>query len=75
MSERGMRVTVEDLETGEKQERVIPPGEYVLVTTEPCWLSGAVAHKNGTVVLTVKDHRPSVPAPCGEMSADTERTR
>ena len=51
---KGLRVMVEDLETGEKDEKVIPPGEYILTTVEPCHLASSVAYANGTHVLTIK---------------------
>lgn len=49
-----LRVTVEDLETGDKETKEIPAGDYVIVTTAPCYLDGFQAYANGTVVLTVK---------------------
>ena len=31
-----LRITAEDLETGDTQVTEIPAGEYVVLTTEPC---------------------------------------
>jgi hypothetical protein len=50
-----LRVTVEDLETGDKQTRELPKGEYFILTAAPCY----VAHTNsypakGTHILTIK---------------------
>lgn len=49
-----LRVTVEDLESGETQTTEIPAGDYVILTTDPCHLHHINAHANGTVMLTVK---------------------
>ncbi len=48
------RITVEDLETGEKVTRDLPSGDYFLLTTEPAWTDGIQAFKNGTHVVTIK---------------------
>lgn len=55
----GFRITVEDLETGEKQSRVVQAGDYILMPFAPCHLANVAQYPStGTVVLTVKDHRP-----------------
>lgn len=51
-----LRITVEDLETGDRETKEMPKGEYFILTTSPCHL----AHTNvypgkGTVVLTSVD--------------------
>lgn len=51
-----LRITVEDLETGEKQTQEMPAGEYFILCTSPCH----VAHTNsyptkGTHIITVKN--------------------
>lgn len=48
-----LRVTVEDLETGDKGERIVPDGDYILITSEPCYLDGMQVYAK-THVLTVK---------------------
>jgi hypothetical protein len=48
-----LRVTVEDIESGQKDERVVQDGDYILVTAEPCYLDGLQAYTK-THVLTVK---------------------
>lgn len=59
MPERGIRVTVEDLETGERRVREVAAGDYILVTAAPCRLDSTQAYPvKGTVVLTVKDWHP-----------------
>jgi hypothetical protein len=53
------RVTVEDLETGDKQAMEVAAGDYILIPFAPCYLAHTNAYPGkGTVVLTVKDHRP-----------------
>ncbi len=54
MSERGIRVTAEDLETGEGSERVIEPGNYCLVVASPCYVASEQHHANGTTTLILK---------------------
>lgn len=52
----GIRVTVEDTETGETATREIE-NDYVLVTDGTCWLDGVQQYSNGTTVLTVKGRK------------------
>jgi len=53
------RVTVEDLETGDRQVMEFASGDYVLIPFAPCHRSHIAAYpKRGTHVITVKDHRP-----------------
>jgi hypothetical protein len=49
-----IRVTVVDEQTGDTEETVVPDGEYLLLTTDPCFLAHTAAHANGTHVLTIK---------------------
>lgn len=50
-----LRITCEDLVTGDKQTAEIPAGEYVLLTTEPCHVAHTQAFPaKGTHVITVK---------------------
>ena len=51
---KGIRITVEDLETGETQTQVVPPGDYALMTTEPAYVAHINTFANGTHVITVK---------------------
>jgi hypothetical protein len=54
-----LRLTVEDRETGDREEVVIPDGEYFLITTSPCYLANTQAYPSkGTHVLTIKDRKP-----------------
>lgn len=55
---KGFRVTVEDLDNGQKQSMVVGEGDYMLIPFAPCYLDGAQRHKNGTVQLTIKGHSP-----------------
>jgi hypothetical protein len=50
---KGIRVTVEDLETGESEVQEIED-DYVIVTGGSCYVDGLVAYSNGTHVLTIK---------------------
>jgi hypothetical protein len=54
----GFRVTVEDLETGEKQSQVVSEGDYMLIPFAPCYLHSAQRYGNGTVTVTLKGHAP-----------------
>jgi hypothetical protein len=55
-----LRVNVEDLETGEKIERVLPDGDYFILATSPCWVDGIQTYPTkGTHVITVKGHAPA----------------
>lgn len=60
-----LRVTVEDIEEGGSQTVVVPDGEYFILTTAPCYLSGTQVYpKAGTHVLTIKGRRPKRPVNC-----------
>lgn len=49
-----LRVTVEDLETGEKATRDVPAGDYFMLTTTPAYVAHTNVFKNGTHVITIK---------------------
>jgi hypothetical protein len=50
-----LRVTVEDLVTGDKDEAILPAGEYLVITTEPCHTAHTQAFPGkGTHVVTIK---------------------
>ncbi len=49
-----LRVTVEDLETGEKATRDVPAGEYMMLVTAPAYVAHTNVFKNGTHVVTIK---------------------
>lgn len=52
---RGLKVTVEDLETGTVETVEMPMGEYFLLTTEPCHVAHTQVFGAGkTVQLTIK---------------------
>lgn len=55
---KGFRVTVEDLDLGVTQSKVIGEGDYIFIPFAPCRLDGVVRHANGTVQLTIKGHSP-----------------
>lgn len=54
----GVRVTVEDLDTGETMVREIAEGDYVLIPVAPCQLHHIARHATGTVQLTLRGHHP-----------------
>ena len=58
----GFRVTVEDLETGDKQAMIVHSGDYMLIPFEPCHLHHTQRSIDGTVQLTIRNHRPQVQA-------------
>lgn len=66
MGDKGFRVTVEDLESGETGTRVVGVGDYILMPFAPCYLDGIVQHSNGTVQLTLKGHAPEAVSADGE---------
>lgn len=62
MTAKGFRVPVEDLESGDTKTMIVQAGDYMLIPFAPCHLSGRVMHANGTVQLTLRNHRPQGPA-------------
>lgn len=54
----GFRVTVEDLETGDREAMIVHAGDYILIPFEPCHLHHTQRSSNGTVTVTLRDHRP-----------------
>lgn len=53
---RGLKITVEDLETGDVETVEMPMGEYFILTTEPCHVSYQQVFGSGkTVQLTIKE--------------------
>lgn len=57
-AEKGIRITVEDLETGDTESTVIWDN-YLLITAGSAHLHGVHAHATGTHVLTVRGVRRS----------------
>lgn len=55
------RITTEDLATGDTEAVEIAEGDYVLVATGKCRVTGEHRHASGTVQLTVKHHFPAGP--------------
>lgn len=49
-----LRITVEDLETGDSDTRDLRDGDYCLVVAQPCYLSNTTHYANGTAMLTIK---------------------
>lgn len=55
-----LKVTVEDLETGEKGDRVVPDDDYLLITTGSAYLDGIQTYQR-TQVITVKGLKNGIP--------------
>lgn len=53
----GVRVVATDLLTGETQEVLLRPGQYVVTCAEPRYVAGEQRHGNGTITLTLKRHQ------------------
>lgn len=54
-----LRVTVEDIETGDKDEAIVKDGDYIVIVSEPARVDGIQVYKSGqTHVITVKDRKP-----------------
>lgn len=54
MAGSGIRVTVEDLATGEQEQQEIPADDYMIICAGSCHVAGATEHANGTQQLTIK---------------------
>lgn len=54
----GITVKVLDHATGEEAEQYVPPGDYILLTTDPAEASFQT-YANGTHVITVKGRTQS----------------
>lgn len=52
------RVTVEDLQTGDKQEIEVAAGDYVVNTFGDCYLDTTQRYSNGTIQINIKGHLP-----------------
>lgn len=55
-----LRVTVEDVETGQQGEATVPDDSYLLITSGSAYLSGTQAYQH-THVLTVKGLKNGIP--------------
>lgn len=51
-----IRVTVEDLETGDTETKDVADGDYVLICVAPCYLHQTNEYTAGTHVMTVKGY-------------------
>lgn len=58
MSSKGVRIEVTDLDTGDKDSAVIQPGDYMVITVDPCHVAHTNKYGNGTHVVTIKDGPP-----------------
>lgn len=61
MPDKGFRVTVEDLDKGGAVTRDVMPGDYVILSFDPCYLASSVHNATGTVRLVLKGHQPQKP--------------
>lgn len=54
-----LRVTVEDIDTGDSDTALVQEGDYFLVTHDPCELTHTQVYSGGkTHVLTIKGRIP-----------------
>jgi len=53
-SQAVVRISIEDLETGETQTHDLPSGDYFLLTTTPAYVDSLQTYQTGTHVITVK---------------------
>ena len=56
-STKPIRVTAEDLETGDKRS-VEVMDDYVILAAGSCYVAHTQAHANGTHVVTIKGRKP-----------------
>jgi hypothetical protein len=55
VSDKGFRVTIEDLEAGTKETMLVPNNDYYLLATGSCFVANTQVYpKSGTHVLTIK---------------------
>jgi hypothetical protein len=53
-----VRVTIVDEQTGDEETKVIPDGDYMLIVTDPCYVSNTQVYPtSGTHVLTIKGRK------------------
>lgn len=53
-----LRVTVEDIETGDKDEAIVKDGDYIILVKKPARVDGIQVYKSGqTHVITIKDRK------------------
>lgn len=54
-----LRVTVVDEQTGDTETARVADGDFLLIVVRPCRVDGYQSYPaKGTVVATIKDHRP-----------------
>lgn len=54
-----LRVTVEDIDTGDADTATVAEGDYLLICHAPCRLDHTQSYSGGkTHVLTIKERRP-----------------
>lgn len=51
---KGVKVTAEDLDTGETETKVVEEGDYNIIVVAPAYIDGVQTYANGTHVITVK---------------------
>jgi hypothetical protein len=55
------KVTVEDLETGDKQAMEVGAGDYMLIPFAPCRLVHTQRSIDGAVQVSLAGHQPTAP--------------
>lgn len=56
MADRGLRVTVEDLETGHTETAEVPMNEYLILTTGQCRVQTDITPSVTTLRITGRTH-------------------
>ncbi|WP_432050290.1 hypothetical protein [Verrucosispora sp. NA02020] len=54
-----IRVTAEDIDSGEGSVAELESGGFVVICAEPMYVAHEQRHQNGTVVLTLKRREPA----------------
>jgi hypothetical protein len=55
-----IRVTAVDLDTGEEAVQYVEPGNYAVVSVEPCYVDSVQNYRSGTSVVTIKGRKPEL---------------
>lgn len=61
MVETGIRVTVEDIATGDMESTVVHDGQHVLICVEPAYKSAVQVYANGTTQITIRQRSVKSP--------------
>jgi hypothetical protein len=54
-----LRVTVEDIENGDRDVGTVPLNDYMVIVHGDCHISNIQTYKSGTHVITIKGRKPA----------------